>query len=789
MIGNQSQPLKKLLAKSQRNGRELSLEQHLRETEDAAWRIFRLNGRWGQNWCRFFKLNDAKQQEQFLLNLRVAALFHDIGKANEDFYRAVTEPGFFMQTLRHEHLGALLLCLPAVRHWLAQNSLLDADVITAAVLSHHLKAAISGEENKARGWQWCQPIGLRKRVQLYLHHAEVQDILDRIATIANLDGRPELNFSVWSTSENWAQIAKQDGITFAVRLHRCIQHDKQRLALLLAVKAGVIVADSVASGLFRENLRLEKWIEEVVHSDAISDENVANAILSPRAKEISKNRSVPFSLHPFQEKAAEQGPRALLLAACAAGKTIAAWKWAEAQAREHKIGRVIFLYPTRGTATEGFRDYVGWAPEDECALVHGTSRYELEAMRGNPNEDMPDSKYAKLIEDQDRLFALGLWSRRYFSATADQFLGFIEHSYTGLCLLPALADSAVIIDEVHSFDQRMFHCLIAFLKNFEVPVLCMTATLPPSRIQQLEAAGLKLYQASEDAALRKIESHPRYRLEPVVDASAALEQAIAAYRKGSRVLWVVNRVAECQRIAGLLEAQLDVEVLTYHSRFRLQDRQDVHKKTVDAFQQRDRAAIAVTTQVCEMSLDLDADVLISEIAPIPSLVQRFGRANRHPLAKSQEFRGRLLTYRAEKDQPYQKEELDAAAEFLAELGTGDVSQRELAEALQRHAKGEPLSDCSARFLDSGYFAVRGEFRDIDDFSRPCVLTSDTPKNNDLAAVKACIDADKSYDGFLINVPKSHVLKPGDVERPAWLPKYLNLANGALYCKKRGFLTE
>jgi hypothetical protein len=60
---------------------------------------------------------------------------------------------------------------------------------------------------------------------------------------------------------------------------------------------------------------------------------------------------------------------------------------------------------------------------------------------------------------------------------------------------------------------------------------------------------------------------------------------------------------------------------------------------------------------------------------------------------------------------------------------------------------------------------------------------------DLDDVKDHIDAHKPYDGFIINVPKSHVLKPEDVERPAWLPKYLNLANGDLYCRRRGFLTE
>ena len=53
----------------------------------------------------------------------------------------------------------------------------------------------------------------------------------------------------------------------------------------------------------------------------------------------------------------------------------------------------------------------------------------------------------------------------------------------------------------------------------------------------------------------------------------------------------------------------------------------------------------------------------------------------------------------------------------------------------------------------------------------------------------CIDARKPLDGFIVNVPKNYRLKPEDFERPAWLPKYLNLANGDLYCRERGFLTE
>jgi CRISPR-associated endonuclease/helicase Cas3 len=181
--------------------------------------------------------------------------------------------------------------------------------------------------------------------------------------------------------------------------------------------------------------------------------------------------------------------KALLLAACGAGKTLAAWKWAEQQSREREIGRVIFLYPTRGTATEGFRDYVGWAPEADAALVTGTARYELEAMADNPSEATKDKTFRS--EADERLYALGFWSRRYFSATVDQFLSFIEHSYQSLCLLPVLADSAIIIDEVHSFDLKMFDSLVSFLENFDIPVLCMTATLPPTRQKRLDLSGNK----------------------------------------------------------------------------------------------------------------------------------------------------------------------------------------------------------------------------------------------------------------------------------------------------------
>lgn len=766
-----------LLAKSPRGPKRLTLEQHLVDTEHAARRIFDPEHRWGQAFCRFFKIED-RARERFLLHVRVAALFHDIGKANEDFYAAVTQPGSPAQTLRHEHLSALVLHLPEVRGWLAGNKELDLEVITAAVLSHHLKASEKGDH------QWGAPRG-KEVLRLYLQHPQVTAILGRIGGVARLSGVPALPGGAWSTSPSapW-QPAWLTGTDAARKFGRDIAKNAARRTLLLATKAGVIIADSAASGLVREDHDITQWIDDVTRKPPITAEDVAREILIPRTEQIDAKRRAgglgPFAYDLFQDRTAELGPRALLLAACGSGKTLAAWRWAEAQARERAIGKVIFLYPTRGTATEGFRDYVSWAPEADAALLHGTSRYELTAMQDNPSEGGQGKRF-ELSEAEARLFALGFWSRRYFSATVDQFLSFMEHGYTSLCLLPVLADAAVIIDEVHSFDRHLFETLVAFLKAFDVPVLCMTATLPPSRRNQLEAAGLRPYPTEQERAeleqLEKKERHPRYQLEPVRDAEHAFHEAVKAYREGKRVLWVVNQVARCQQSVRRLRAELGEGVLCYHSRFRLDDRQERHRETVSAFQQRDHAAIAVTTQVCEMSLDLDADVLITEIAPASSLVQRFGRANRHG-ARGDAFRARLLTYAPENPLPYTRADLDAAVAFLDSLGRGDISQRALAEALEIYAPREPDPDGSARFLAAGYYATPGALRDADASSTSCVLDSD------LAAFEALVAAKKPTDGLILAVPRSAAF--GEEVRHSFLPRYLRVAPGDRYDRSLGF---
>ncbi len=784
-----------LLAKKVGATGPLSVERHCCDTRDAAALLFAEGTRWGETFPRFFRIA-SEEVERWRLNLYVACLFHDIGKANEDFYRAVTSPGFFAQGVRHEHLSAVVLHLPAVREWLKKNPALDLDAITAAVLSHHAKATDAHDHH----YRWGASQSDAEVVRLYLDHPEVKTILARVAEVASLPPPPALPTEPWTSDRGvWGQTllagmnaAKQFRVLLSAK------KDGARKRWVGALKAGVIAADGAASGLRREGIDFAEWVNEAVRTPDLGADEVADKVIERRVAEINAGITqrleaegvtptpeLLFNWQDFQTDAELLGPRALLMAACGAGKTLAAWRWAMAQARERRVGRVIFLYPTRGTATEGFRDYVSWAPEAEAALLHGTAKSELLSMQSNPDEKehLRAGAFGP-SEQEDRLYGMAYWPRRFFSATVDQFLSFMEFNYRGLCMLPALADAVVVFDEVHSYDAHLFENLVAFLEHFDVPALCMTATLPKERQAELESRGLRLYPTAAEresryADLSAQETAQRYTLDPAADAAEAMKKAVAAWEENKRVLWVVNTVARCQALVAELKAR-GVTPLCYHSRYRLKDRKRRHEAVVKAFQQEGERVFAVTTQVCEMSLDLDAEVLITEHAPVTALVQRFGRAHRK-LRKDKSFRASLVTYPVEGSPlPYTREDLDGAKSFLAALPKMDASQAMLAAQLQAWAKREQRPGDYARFLDSGYYATPGDLRDIDgERSASAVLDSD------LAAVKAALKSKGKVpiDEWVLPAPRKATWEL------AGLPEWIRVVDHKRYGEDIGLLVE
>jgi CRISPR-associated endonuclease/helicase Cas3 len=784
MAGATEMPSELLAKSAHRTYGTLSLERHLFETEEAARCIFDRSQRAAQNFVRFFRLDPERDFERFSLSLRVAALFHDIGKANAHFYSLVARLTSDAQAVRHEHFSALVLCLPEVREWLSKSARIDYDAIVAAVLSHHIKAA----KPQSDEWAWCQP-SRKGKVQLYLAHDEIRRTLERVREIVGLDPVPSLPTASWGADDPQWQSVLRDGADRADRCRRVMmkaeQSEEARRArqLLIAVKTALVAADGVSSATFREGLSIEQWVRGTLHRPAITADDITRDVIDQR---IASLRAVGrwTDWHRFQDGAAAQPERSLLIAGCGAGKTLAAWKWIARQCGERSVGRVLFLYPTRGTATEGFKDYVAWAPEADAALLHGTAGYELDSIRSNPPEAAVGKDFSQ-TESQQRLFALGHWSKRIFSATVDQFLSFMEHGYQSVCLLPVLADSVVVLDEVHSYDPSMFANVLSFLRAFDVPVLAMTATLPSARREAIAHVGLSVYPQEADrdalADLDEQERHARYRVTLASHRDEAMAACVDGLAKNQRVLWVVNTVARAQSLARELTDKLGEPVLCYHSRYKLGDRRAAHEAVVGLFKTCEGACVAVTTQVCEMSLDLDADVLITELAPWPALVQRMGRANRHR-RRGDDFRATVVLYAPEQNVPYAKQEIEASRRAAEELGTAAerVSQRMLAELLEKHSADEARRDNVGRLLSSGWYAVPGSLRDEDDFARPCVLDEDLPR------VLAKLKAKEHINDFLVPVPKRCAIDVED-ERRRGLPAWYGVARSEDYCEELGFI--
>lgn len=460
----------RLLAKSPRPGKLITLQDHSIDTARVGDLIFNLRTRVGRNYCKAFGFNDY-ETTLFSLNLKVACLLHDIGKANEGFMRAVSGERY-SQVIRHEHLSAMILYLPVIREWLEQNPDIKFEPVLSAVLSHHLKA-----ERTSIG---LEPLDCRRsNCNLFLQDNQVVRILAEVSRIAGLGPAPDLpNGSFGKDIEPWKTAIgriKSDGRAFRRSLANKSPEMQLLCKLVAAIKSALIVSDSVASGLVRAGLSIEDWIYKNIHVERLTASALQENVIQPRIDSISRRQKAAFTVHEFQRAVAELGPKCLLLAGCGTGKTLAGYLWAKKQLEEGDYGRVIFLYPTRGTATEGFNDYTAWAPEDQALLMHGSARYALEALYENPSEAAEGKNFLSSDEESRvKLYSLSNYGRRFYSATIDQFLSFLQHNYSGLCMTPILTDSVLVIDEIHSFDRALFNTLLEFINRLRIPVLCMT---------------------------------------------------------------------------------------------------------------------------------------------------------------------------------------------------------------------------------------------------------------------------------------------------------------------------
>lgn len=250
--------------------------------------------------------------------------------------------------------------------------------------------------------------------------------------------------------------------------------------------------------------------------------------------------------------------------------------------------------------------------------------------------------------------------------TIDQSLLSVLRSRHQALRLLGLDRKLFVVDEVHAYDSYQSQLLRTLLTRIAANgghAVLLSATLPQALRQSFITAfqqGLDCTQAASVPPLlqssayplltrldtRGLAEHPiaavarrqRYRIRYFRQADEAVDAVVAAAKAGKTVAWVRNTVSDARDAYERLRARLsddgEAKLLLFHARFALGDRQVIEDTVMQRFGRDSDAAarrgqILIATQVIEQSLDLDFDVLISDLAPIDLLLQRAGRLHRH----------------------------------------------------------------------------------------------------------------------------------------------------------------
>jgi len=246
--------------------------------------------------------------------------------------------------------------------------------------------------------------------------------------------------------------------------------------------------------------------------------------------------------------------------------------------------------------------------------------------------------------------------------TIDQALMAILPARHQSLRLLGLLGKLLVVDEVHACDAYMNRLLCSLLQAHAASggsAILLSATLPARQRQQLtkafadgagwskrelsktgtddypllthvHATGLdETRLATRDSVRRRVTVD---RVHSTEEVENRLAKAVAA---GQCVCWIRNTVADAREaFADLRHLHPTWDIDLFHARYAMQDRLNIEQRIVSRFGPEStaderRGQVLIATQVVEQSLDLDFDLLITDLAPVDLIIQRAGRLHRH----------------------------------------------------------------------------------------------------------------------------------------------------------------
>lgn len=315
----------------------------------------------------------------------------------------------------------------------------------------------------------------------------------------------------------------------------------------------------------------------------------------------------------------------ILRAPTGSGKTDAAFLWAERQVELGRADRLVFAMPTRFTSNALALSNA--EALSQTGLYHSSAWYARYAdlERGTLGYDMAKEEH-KLA----RLLATPITV-----CTVDHLLISLTGSHEDHhATFFFLANSAVVFDEVDFYDpfvQANLVVLLRALGTLQVPVLLMSATVPESA-RTLYGVKAKIRQTEAHTSGHRA-LHPHDPVERPEDATDVLNRMLS---EGTGIVYA-NTVERAYLMYEWLRDETNnpqgVPVYLYHSRFTEPDKKQVERTLLDAlgkeaWKEQRAFGIAVLTQIGEMSINISAPLMLSDLCPWDRLAQRAGRLAR-----------------------------------------------------------------------------------------------------------------------------------------------------------------
>lgn len=341
------------------------------------------------------------------------------------------------------------------------------------------------------------------------------------------------------------------------------------------------------------------------------------------------------------------------------GKTEAALAVAYQLMITEKAQGIYFALPTQATSNrihlrmDKFLEKITTDPA-KSRLIHGNSWL----MQSEPDlQPTPTSQQTKAEENEDAMQGRDWFASAKKALITPFGVGTIDQALLGVVAAKhffvrrfALAGKVVILDEIHSYDiytGTLIKELITTLEGLGCTVIILSATLTAKRLNKL----IDYKQNSGEPKLDYPLISGRSENQPIMSVSIespkpktvkvefittenAMNEAIAVAKNGGAVLWICNTVATAQEQYQRFKAdiQKDFPIGLLHARFPFWRREELEKEWMERFGKEGKTrcgSILVSTQIVEQSVDLDADLLITELAPTDMLLQRLGRLWRH----------------------------------------------------------------------------------------------------------------------------------------------------------------